>query len=65
MIIPRWKAFLWREVFVITEMRDGCIFKTKSVGFCKADQNIGPDYILAPISTSDKNGIELKPLFQG
>jgi hypothetical protein len=64
MIIPRWKAFLWREVFAITEMRDGCVFKTQSVGFCKAGQKVGPGYVLASISTGSSETVELEPLFK-
>jgi len=62
-----------REVFEITEMKDGCISKTEPIGFvwineailaCMTTEEIRKDYfsgkniILASVSTYDKRSFE-------
>ena len=31
--IPGWKACYYREVYKILQLKDGCIYKTESIGF--------------------------------
>jgi hypothetical protein len=56
-----------REVYLVTEFRDGCVYKTKSIGFVVASSYAPnpcvkhPEGILSSISTKDsKRLMEIK-----
>jgi hypothetical protein len=53
--VKNYDAFKYMEVWIITEMRDGCVYKTRPTGkYVKSDW-INPDinkYYLASLSTS-------------
>ena len=51
--IPGCMTFRYREVFRITEWRDGDIYKTEKVGIMRSsDASLLPDtFVLAPLST--------------
>ena len=54
-MVKSFEDFRYREVFLITELKDGCVYKTKSIGYIhvKDSANYPPDkYVLASLSTS-------------
>lgn len=48
----RWNL---RELFKVTEWKDGCVYRTRSLGFivCESDyfNDLRPEYMLCPVST--------------
>lgn len=66
--IPSWKSYLYREVWLITEYRDGCVYKTKSTGkyiLTIQEKDLPKDHTTSSVSTkvfADKDQITL-PLF--
>lgn len=69
MRIQSWKAMIFYvEIYEITEMRDGCIYKTKSLGYTHKDDKRFDDsskYVKSSLSTRITNkefcDIELIP----
>ena len=51
--IPKWKSYEYVEVFQIIEYKDGCVFKTKSIGFAHSDRPQGPEERYAPLHLDD------------
>lgn len=55
--IPSWEAFQYCEVWEITEMRGGCVFKTRFTGkFCKTNAVLPSNYVPVSISTTKLKG---------
>lgn len=67
--ISAWKSCLYREVFIITEYRDGCVFKTKTTGkyiLGIQEQDLPKDHIAVSVSTkmyTDKAEVKLSLFF--
>ena len=52
--VPGYEGFMYSSVSLITEMRGGCIYKTRVIGYMRAadvPQN-NPRIVSAPLSTS-------------
>ena len=52
--VPGYEGFMYNSVSLITEMRGGCIYKTRVIGYMRAadvPQN-NPRIVSAPLSTS-------------
>jgi hypothetical protein len=66
--IPAWKTFMYREVHIVTEYRDDCIYKTKATGkyiLAIQEKQLPKDHITSSVSTkvfADKTEVTL-PLF--
>jgi hypothetical protein len=63
--IPTWKSYEYVEVFQVIEYKDGCVFKTKSVGFAHRNRPKGKDEVYTSLSTKllrNKDTIELEIL---
>ncbi len=60
--IPVWESFLYHEVYVVIEWRDGCVYKTKPVGFCHKDRLKKEGEIYASVSTDPTGDITLGPM---
>jgi hypothetical protein len=63
--IPVWKSYEYVEAFLITQYKDGCVFKTKPIGYAHRDRPKGPEERYASLSTSllrGKDTIELEVL---
>ncbi len=71
-VIPAWQSFQWKEVRVITEMKNGCIYKTKKLGCILSSElfahlkNDGyiKGYSFTSVSVSSKETIVLEPLLK-
>lgn len=68
--IPAWKTYLYREVWIVTEYRDNCVFKTKTTGkyiLSVQEQDLPKDHIVSSVSTKVfANKLEVTlPLFFG
>lgn len=50
--IPVWQAYLYVEVFRVTELKDGFIFKTKRVGYAHRDRPKAEDEVYSAIPMS-------------
>jgi hypothetical protein len=60
---PAYKSYEYVEVWQILERRDGCIYKTKSIGFAHRNRPLGKDETYSPLSTTltkDNNEITLE-----
>lgn len=66
--IPAYKSFLYREVHIVTQYKDDCVYKTKATGkyiLAIQEKDLPKDHITSSVSTyvyADKNQITL-PLF--
>jgi hypothetical protein len=52
------RSYQYRELFKVTAWKDGCVWKTKSLGFIHRDEEKNyptSDYITSSISTSLTN----------
>ena len=49
----------YREVFVVTERRNGLIYKTKSIGYAHRDRRRGEDEVYASLPTKITLGVEV------
>lgn len=51
-IIPVWQSFEYVEVFLITQYKDGCVFKTRPLGFAHRSRpkKENEEYASIPIS---------------
>ena len=65
--IPAWKSFEYVEVRIITEMKDGLVFRTKVIGFAHRDRPRQDNERYASLSTSMTQGketVELSPFME-
>lgn len=49
---PSYDSFKYCEVFLVTERRQGMVYRTKRLGFCSVDHPKQKDEIYTPLSTS-------------
>ena len=62
MKIPEYLAFQYSEVWKVTEIRNGAVYKTKFTGFHIKDSEantLPPGYVTATISASPGTEVEL------
>ncbi len=52
MTIPPWESFFYVSVYQVVSRRDGCVYKTKPIGFAHRDRPKGEDETYSSISTS-------------
>lgn len=47
-----YESYKYREVFLVTERRNGRVYKTRPLGFCLATREAKKDEIYSPLSTA-------------
>lgn len=60
--IPVWRSFEWREVNRIVEKRDGAVFRTEFLGYCRRERPPEEGEMYCSVSTGPTGDITLAPI---